>query len=50
VPNSRLGILPKQLLLNIARAHRHQPMHFTGVSNIDATFNFQLIAGGRPTL
>jgi hypothetical protein len=50
VPNSRLGILPKQLLLNIARAHRHQPMHFSGIPNIDATFNFQFNAGARPAL
>ncbi|GAB6140691.1 hypothetical protein JCM14076_14200 [Methylosoma difficile] len=42
--------LSKQLLLNIARAHQHQPMHFTGVSNIAATFNFQLSAGASPAL
>ncbi|MEQ1529183.1 MAG: hypothetical protein ABL925_07695 [Methylococcales bacterium] len=41
-------ILSKQLLLNIARAHQHQPMHFTGVSNIAATFNFQVNAGATP--
>lgn len=41
-------ILSKQLLLNIARAHQHQPMHFTGVSNIAATFNFQFNAGATP--
>jgi hypothetical protein len=40
--------LSKQLLLNIARAHQHQPMHFTGISNIAATFNFQLSAGLTP--
>jgi hypothetical protein len=39
------NILSKQLLLNIARAHQHQPLHFTGVSNIAATFNFQFNAG-----
>lgn len=43
-------ILSKQLLLNIARAHQHQPMHFTGVSNIAATFNFQLNAGATPAM
>lgn len=43
-------ILSKQLLLNIARAHRHQPIHFTGVSNIAATFNFQFNAGATPAL
>lgn len=43
-------ILSKQLLLNIARAHQHQPLHFTGVSNIAATFNFQFNAGATPAL
>lgn len=43
-------ILSKQLLLNIARAHQHQPIHFTGVSNIAATFNFQFNAGATPAL
>ncbi|MGH8658899.1 MAG: hypothetical protein ACREV4_10640 [Gammaproteobacteria bacterium] len=42
--------LSKQLLLNIARARHHQPMHFTAVSNIAATFNFQLNAGATPAL
>jgi len=42
--------LAKQLLLNIARARHHQPMHFTAVSNIAATFNFQLNAGVTPAL
>lgn len=37
-------IQSQQLLLNIARAHQHQPLHFTGVSNIAATFNFQFNA------
>ncbi|MCX7089584.1 MAG: hypothetical protein NTV00_16220 [Methylococcales bacterium] len=41
-------ILSKLLLLNVARAHQHQPMHFTGVSNIAATFNFQFNAGATP--
>jgi hypothetical protein len=39
------NVLSKQLLLNIARAHQHQPIHFTGVSNIAATFNFQFNTG-----
>ncbi|MCQ8129192.1 hypothetical protein [Methylomonas rivi] len=43
-------IQSKQLLLNIARAHRHQPLHFTGVSNIAATFNFQFNAGATPAM
>ncbi|MFA5924237.1 MAG: hypothetical protein WC856_23575 [Methylococcaceae bacterium] len=41
-------ILSKLILLNIARSHQHQPMHFTGVSNIAATFNFQFNAGATP--
>ncbi|MBA2659772.1 MAG: hypothetical protein H0U72_09595 [Nitrosospira sp.] len=40
----------KQLLMNIARAHHHQPIHFTGVSNVAATFNFSFNAGGTPAL
>ena len=35
----------KQLLINIARANQHQPIHFTGVSNIAATFDFRVSAG-----
>jgi hypothetical protein len=41
-------ILSKLILLNIARAHQLQPLHFTGVSNIAATFNFQFNAGATP--
>ncbi|MBX3303138.1 MAG: hypothetical protein KF693_13065 [Nitrospira sp.] len=40
----------KQLLLNIARAHHHQPIHFTGVSNVAATFDFRFTAGATPAL
>lgn len=40
----------KQLLTNIARAHHHQPIHFTGVSNVAATFDFRFNAGGTPAL
>jgi len=40
----------KQLLTNIARAHRHQPIHFTSVSNIAATFDFRVNAGASPAL
>lgn len=32
--------ISKQLLVNIARARHNQPMHFTAVSNIAATFKF----------
>jgi hypothetical protein len=40
----------KQLLMNIARARHHQPVHFTGVSNIAATFDFRFNAGATPAL
>ncbi len=40
--------LSQQLLINIARAQYHQPVHFTGVSNIAATFDFRLSAGVTP--
>ena len=42
--------LSQQLLINIVRAHHRQPVHFTGVSNIAATFNFQANAGAMPAL
>jgi len=42
--------ISKQLLINIARAHQHQPIHFTGVSNIAATFDFRVNAGAMPAL
>jgi hypothetical protein len=42
--------ISKQLLINIARAHKHQPIHFTGVSNIAATFDFRVSAGATPAL
>ena len=40
--------ISKQLLINIARAHQHQPVHFTGISNIAATFDFRVSAGAAP--
>jgi hypothetical protein len=40
--------ISKQLLINIARAHQNQPIHFTGVSNIAATFDFRINAGATP--
>ena len=40
----------KQLLMNIARARHHQPIHFTGVSNVAATFDFRFNAGATPAL
>ncbi len=35
----------KQLLLNIARARHNQPMHFTAISSIAATYKFAVNAG-----
>ncbi len=40
----------KQLLTNIARAQHHEPIHFTRVSNIAATFDFRFSAGATPAL
>lgn len=40
----------KQLLVNIARAQHHQPIHFTGVANVAATFDFRFAAGATPAL
>ena len=37
--------ISKQLLLNIARAHYNQPMHFTAISSIAATYKFSTSAG-----
>ena len=42
--------ISKQLLINIARAHHHEPIHFTGVANVAATFDFRVTAGATPTL
>ena len=44
------NIISQQLLLNIARALNNDPLHFTGISNIAATFNFQANAGATPAL
>jgi hypothetical protein len=33
------------LLLNIARARYHRPVHFTAVSSVAATFDFRTSAG-----
>ena len=38
-------IQAEMLLLNVARAKHHEPLHFTAVSSVAATFNFQLNAG-----
>jgi hypothetical protein len=37
--------ISKQLLLNIARARYNQPMHFTAISSIAATYKFSASAG-----
>jgi hypothetical protein len=37
--------ISKQLLLNIARARYDQPMHFTAISSIAATYKFSFSAG-----
>ena len=48
--NAVTEAISKQLLINIARAQHHQPVHFTGVSNIAATFDFRVNAGATPAL
>ena len=40
----------KLLLLNIARARQNQPMHFTSVSSIAATYRLAVSAGVGPAL
>jgi hypothetical protein len=40
----------RQILVNIARARQNEPIHFTALSNIAATFNFQMTAGATPPL
>ncbi len=42
--------LVEQLLINIARAHHHQPVHFTAISSIAATFDYRYTAGATPPL
>ncbi len=42
--------LSQQLLINIVRAYHRQPVHFTGVSNVAATFTFSASAGATPAL
>lgn len=47
---SATNSLVDQLLVNIARSHHHQPVHFTAISNIAATFDYRLTAGATPPL
>ena len=42
--------ISKQLLLNIARAQHNEPIHFSAISNIAATLNFQANIGATPAL
>lgn len=42
--------LVEQLMVNIARSHHHQPVHFTVISNIAATFDYRYMAGATPPL
>ncbi len=44
------NILSRLVLLNIARARYRDPIHFTGIANIAATYNFQMNAGMTPAL
>lgn len=47
---SVVDLVSKLLLINIARAYRDEPMHFTTVSSIAATYNVQFSAGVGPAL
>ena len=40
--------ISKLLLLNIARARHNQPMHFTGISSVVATYKFSIGGGVTP--
>lgn len=48
--NAAIHAESRQLLTNIARAQHHEPLHFTRVSSIAATFNFNANAGATPAL
>jgi hypothetical protein len=47
---SVVDLVSKLLLINIARAHQNEPMHFTTVSSIAATYNLQFNAGVGPAM
>src|SRR5260221_8962008 len=47
---SVVDLVSKLLLINIARAYRDEPMHFTTVSSIAATYNVQFNAGVGPAM
>ncbi len=42
--------LVEQMLLNVARAVHREPIHFTAVSNIAATYDLRFSAGATPPL
>jgi hypothetical protein len=48
--HSVVDLVSKLLLINIARAYRDEPMHFTTVSSIAATYSVQFNAGVGPAL
>lgn len=48
--NAAIRAESRQLLTNIARAQHHEPLHFTRVSSIAATFNFSANADATPAL
>lgn len=48
--HSMVDLVSKLLLINIARAYRDEPMHFTTVSSIAATYSVQFNAGVGPAL
>ena len=48
--NAAIHAESRQLLTNIVRARHHEPLHFTQVSSIAATFNFSANAGATPAL
>jgi hypothetical protein len=41
-------VTSEELLLNIVRARFYQPVHFTKVSSVAATFDFRVSAGITP--
>jgi hypothetical protein len=47
---SVVDLVSKLLLVNIARAYADEPMHFTTVSSIAATYNVQFNAGVGPAV
>jgi len=48
--HSVVDLVSKLLLINIARAYRDEPMHFTTVSSIAATYSVQFSAGIGPAV